>query len=431
MKITIGIIGLGTIGKAVLSALKKNQPFIKAKTGVDIVLKRVCDRRISLKKLVAGTPVSFSADPAKILNDPQINVVVELVGGVHPAKEYIMQALAHTKHVVTANKAVLASHAQEIFLKAQQHNRAIGFEASVAGGIPLMKNIVQGLSGARVKEIYGILNGTTNYVLDRMSSEKAEFKSALAQAQKAGYAERNPDLDVKGYDSLHKIAVLSYVCFGRWVNPQEEKIYVEGIDKISALDIAYAGELGLVIKLLSIAKQNDHTLSIRVHPALIAKDHLLSSVHGVYNAVHIKTDLNGELTFYGLGAGGEPTASAVISDLVDIAKKNYYFRDVLNLERSQKPGLKLEDIEQLQSSYYIRFTAKDKPGVLARISTILAEHSISIASVTQKQRSKGAFVPIVMITHEAKESSVRSALEKIDRLRLVKPKSQVIRIEKL
>lgn len=431
MKITVGIIGLGTIGSAVVSSLKRNQVFIKAKTGVDIVLKRVCDRRVSLKKVVAGTTTSFCSDPDKVLLDPGIQVIVELMGGVRPAKEYILKALQHHKHVVTANKAVLASHAQEIFLKAQQHNRAVGFEASVCGGIPLMKNIVQGLSGARVKEIYGILNGTTNYILDRMCTEKAEFKTALAQAQKAGYAERNPDLDIKGYDSQHKIAILSYLCFGRWIHPQDEKIFVEGIDRISALDIAYAHELGFVIKLLAIAKQNEHGLSIRVHPAMIARDHLLSSVRGVYNAVYIKTDLNGVLTFYGLGAGGDPTASAVISDIVDIAKKGCYYKDILNLERSQKPVLRLEDIEQLQSSYYIRFTAVDKPGVLARISTILAENNISIAQVTQKQRSKGSFVPIVMLTHEAKESHVQEALEKIDKLRLVKPKSQIIRIEKL
>lgn len=429
MKITIGILGLGTIGEAVLSAWKKNAAFIKAKTAITINVKSVCDTRSSARSLVKGSSLIFTRDAQQVIQDPDIDLVVELIGGVHPAKELIVSALANGKHVVTANKAVLAAHGPEIFQAAAKAQRAIGFEASVGGGIPLMKNIIQGLSGARVKAVYGILNGTTNYILDKMSKENADFKVALKQAQQEGYAERNPALDIKGFDSLHKISVLSHVCFGRSITPQEQ-VYVEGIDRISPQDVFYAEELGYVIKLLAIARQHNDVLAVRVHPALIPKTHLLSNVRGVYNAIYIKTDLQGVLTFYGLGAGGDTTAAAVLSDIVDIAKGNAYYKDVLNLQQANK-ALPLGNIERLQSSYYIRIAVKDKPGVLSRIATILAEYKISIASVNQKQRCQGQFVPIVMVTHEAQEASIQAALKEIDKLALVKPASQIIRIERL
>jgi homoserine dehydrogenase len=364
----------------------------------------------------------FTTDASKLINDPEIDLIVELMGGIEPAYSYIRQSLQQGKNIVTANKALLAEKGRDIFELARSKAKAIGFEGAVCAAIPLIKSISEGLIGCEIKKMYSILNGTTNYILSRMSNERLDFMSALREAQKKGFAEKNPALDIAGVDTLHKLCILSYLCFGVWPKPQN--VYAEGISKIRILDILCAEELHYRIKLLAIAKKEANCLDLRVHPALVPMGHPLSEVSSSYNAVYLDAQPAGDLLFYGQGAGGQPASSAIISDIVNIClnEKNL-------MRKEQKVPLK--NIKNIKGRYYIRFMAYDMPGVLAKISKILASLNISIASVTQKERQRKRYVPIIMLTHEAKEDNIRKALSRIDSLSVIKSPSQIIRIEDL
>ncbi|MCM8787013.1 MAG: homoserine dehydrogenase [Candidatus Omnitrophica bacterium] len=418
----IGIIGLGNVGEATIKMLTKYSSLIYQRSGFKIQIKAVCDKKKVKNTIAKKYSIPFEVDAFKLINDSEIDIIVELIGGIEPAKTFIIEALKKRKNVVTANKALLAQHGKQIFSLAKKVNKIVGFEASVCGAIPLIKSISDGLVCCEIREMFGILNGTTNYILTKMSKEKIDFSLALRQAQKKGFAEKNPSLDIDGIDTLHKLSILSYLCFGVW--PPLDKVYTEGISKVSLLDILYAQELNYCIKLLAIAKKDGNFLDLRVHPTLISMDHPLSEVSSVYNAVFLETHPAGKLLFYGLGAGGEPTSSSIISDIVNIALQKQKIPQ-------QEEDLKLKSINKIKARYYVRFMAYDRPGVLAQISKILALFKISIASVTQKERNKGRLVPIVMLTHEAYEANIRKAINKIDTLSVIKSPSQVLRIENL
>lgn len=429
-EINIGLIGFGNVGSGVVKILREKKSFLSEKIGLGINIKKICDKDIVSKRNVSIDKGLLTRDAEEIINDPRIDIVVELMGGIHPAKEYIVGGLKKGKNIVTANKALLAQEGRELFALAGDRGKSIYFEASVGAGIPLIKALREGLVANKFYSIFGIVNGTSNFILSQMSNESITFKDALKEAKTKGFAEKNPTLDIAGIDSAHKLILLTYLCFGRLVNLND--IFVEGISDISLADVNYAKELGLEIKLLAIAKKEIEELDIRVHPTLIPKTHLLASVAGINNAIYVSSDLAGNLLFYGPGAGRFPAASAVVADLVDLTQdiRAGLFRPTLNtvVDNSIK---KLRRIDDVESRYYIRFMALDKPGVLAKISGILARFGISIASVTQKERRRAQVVPIVMVIHEAKEKNLRTALEMIDRLGAIKQKSVAIRIEEV
>ncbi|MBU3959076.1 MAG: homoserine dehydrogenase [Candidatus Omnitrophica bacterium] len=429
-KINVGLIGFGNVGSGVVKILRQRKAFLREKIGLEINIQKIYDKDITSKRDVDVDRSLLTRDSKKILNDPQIDIVVELIGGIHPAKEYIIEALKKGKNIVTANKALLAQNGKELFALAQDRQKNIYFEAAVGAGIPIIKSLREGLVANKFYNILGIVNGTSNFILSQMSNNNFTFKAALAQAQLKGFAEKDPSLDIEGIDSAHKLILLVYLCFGRLVNFSD--IFIEGISQISLADINYAKELGFEIKLLTIAKKEKEELEVRVHPTLIPRGHLLSSVTGIFNAIYVSSDLAGNLLFYGPGAGQLSAASAVVSDLVDLTQdiRAGLFRPTLNI-RVDESIKRLRRIDDIESRYYIRFMAVDKPGVLAKISGILAQSGISIASVTQKERSKAHVVPIVMIIHEAKEKNLRQALEAIDRLAAIKQKSVAIRMEEV
>jgi homoserine dehydrogenase len=418
----IGIIGLGTVGEAVLKSLIKYSSIISQRTSLKIEVRKTCDIDKSKRSIAGKLGFYFTKDPLELINDPQIDIIVELVGGIEPAKTFILESLKKGKDVVTANKALLATSGKEIFSLAERKNKCVGFEASVCGAIPIIKSISEGLIGCEVKTIYGILNGTTNYILYKMRKEQIDFNSALKETKERGLVERNSRLDIEGIDALHKLCILSYLCYGVW--PSLKQVFTEGISRISLLDILYAEEMDYCIKLLAVAKKKEGQLDLRVHPTLVSLEHPLSHISLAYNAVYLNTLPAGELLFFGEGAGGVPTSSAVISDIVSIASGNKAF-----LRKESR--IKIKNIKNVKSRYYIRFMAQDSPGVLADVSRILASFNISIASVSQKEQKEGKFVPVVIITHEAKEDSIRRAIIKIDSLKKVKKPSQIIRIEDL
>lgn len=428
-KINIGLIGFGTVGAGVARALLQKGRLLQESTGARLVLRRVCDkdfRRSRGFRLPAGLATT---DPAVILRDPDIQIVVELIGGQEPAKTLILDAFRRGKHVVTANKALLAHAGRELFAAASKANADLYFEASVGGGIPIIKALREGLVANELDAILGIVNGTSNYILTQMREQHLSFHEALHEARRHGYAERNPSLDIDGFDASHKLAILTLLGFG--VQIKESDIYVEGISKISQADIEYADQLGYCIKPLVIAKQVDHELEVRVHPALLAKSHLLANVNGVYNAIYVHGDMVGSALFYGRGAGQNPAASSVIADIADVAR-NIATGAVrrVSLGRSPSPSIhRLRRMGNIETRYYLRFIVKDKPGVLARLAGVLGRHHISIASVHQKERKAARSVPVVMMSHEAKESNVRKALQEIDRLGMVKQPSIALRTE--
>jgi homoserine dehydrogenase len=429
-KINVGLIGFGNVGSGVVKILRERKAFLSDKIGSEINIKKVCDKDLASKRNVRPDKNIITKDARQIINDPQIDIVVELIGGIHPAKEYIIEALKKGKSVVTANKALLAQEGRELFALAKDRGKSIYFEASVGAGIPIIKSLREGLVANKFYSIFGIVNGTSNFILSQMSICNCAFNDALRQARLKGFAEKDPALDIEGIDSAHKLILLVYLCFGRLVSLED--VFVEGISQVSLSDINYAKELGFEIKLLAIAKKAADELEVRVHPTLIPKMHLLSSVSGIFNAIYVSSDLAGNLLFYGPGAGQLSAASGVVSDLVDLTQgiKAGMFRPTLNitLDKSIK---KLRKIDEIESRYYIRFMAVDKPGVLAKISGVLAKFGISIASVTQKERRQAQVVPIVMIIHGAKEKNLRQALDIIGRLNVIKQKSVAIRMEEI
>jgi len=429
-KIRVGLIGLGTIGSGVLEILKNRKSYINKKTSLDIEVVSVCDK--DPKKIkAAGRVCKAYSNPSRIISDPSIDIVVELIGGIKTAKDIIVGSIKQGKHVVTANKALIADSGEYLFKLADKHKVKINFEASVCAGLPIIKSISETFVANRIKNIYGIINGTSNFILSNMEEKSQDFNEALKEAQKKGYAEADPSLDINGTDSAHKLAILSFLSFGQFFDMKD--IYVEGIGDISKQDIEYAKELNYRIKLLAIAKQGENGVELRIHPTLVKIKHPLCNARGIYNAIYIKTDLADEILLHGKGAGKYPTASAVISDIVDIAKNKdssstlRYSDSFCFAERKNK----IMPMANLKTRYYARFAAIDKPGVLAKISGILAKNSISIANVTQKQRNESKTVPIVMMTHIAYEGNMQRALREINKLEAIKSKSVCIRVEDL
>jgi homoserine dehydrogenase len=426
-RIKIGLIGFGKIGSGVVSALNSKRSFIKEKSSLDITVARICDKDLKAKRPVKVSKTVMTKSIAKVLYDPEIDVVVELIGGILPAKDIIMEALRQGKHVVTANKALLSEHGSEIFALANTLGLCVGFEASVGGGIPIIRSLKDGFIANRIELIYGIINGTCNFILSKMAEGGFNFKEALDMAQKKGYAERDPSLDISGTDSRHKLSILALLGFG--VSGGGKEIFTEGIADIEPADIGYARELGFDIKMLAIAKRSKDEVELRVHPTLIPSSHLLAGVGGVYNAIFVKGDLIGENLFYGEGAGAKPTSSAVIGDIVTIAK---HIRSAERVEccisyKRDVEGIKKMD--EVRTRFYVRFSTIDRPGVLAKISGILGKHGISIATVTQKGRREAGIVPIVMMTHDAVERDMAAALKEIDRLSCIRRRTVRIRVE--
>ena len=419
----IGIIGLGNVGESVVRSLKKYSALISRRLPLKIEVVKACDMNRAKSKIAKSLGVPFTTNPWELINDPEIDIIVELIGGIKPAHTFIEESLKKGKSVVTANKALLAERGKQIFSLAKKKKVCIGFEASVCGAIPIIRSISAGLVGCEIKRIDGILNGTTNYILYKMEKDNIDFDRSLKKAQDKGLAERKPDLDIKGVDALHKLCILTYLCYGVW--PPLNKVYTEGIAKISLLDILYAKELNYKIKLLAIAKKEKDCLDLRVHPALVSSEHPLSGVCAAFNAVFLDTRPAGKLLFYGEGAGGVPTSASVISDIVNIACNYQEFA------RKEEKNIVIKNIKDVMARYYIRVMAQDNPGVLAKVSKILASFGISIASVNQKEKQEGKIVPVVMITHKVKEGSMKKALVKIDKLSLIKGPSQIIRIEDL
>jgi len=426
--INVGIIGFGTVGTGTVRILLENKDVLKERLGFEINLRKIAVRDIVRDRGIKVPEGVLTTDVDAVLNDPHIDIVVEVIGGIRPAKDFILKAINNGKHVVTANKALLATDGNEIFTAAQEAGIEIGFEASVAGGIPIIKVIREGLVANRIKAVYGIINGTSNYILTKMTDENVEFSVALKEAQDLGYAEADPTLDIEGIDSAHKLAILAYLSYG--IPIPYKNIYIEGISKISSQDIDFASELGYKVKLLAIAKEKDNEVELRVHPTMIPKDYLISKVDGPFNAVYVEGDATGSTLYYGRGAGAMPTGSAVVSDIVDIArdiKKNATGRIPVMVKTIR--DVRIKKIDDVISMYYFRFSALDKPGVLSKISGILGNYNISIASVIQKGRRVGEAVPLVVLTHEAKEKDVRQAIEEIDHLPVVMNKTVFIRVE--
>ena len=429
--IHIGLIGFGTIGTGVIKLLQRHQSQIRARLGARLVLARVADIELRRDRGVRVDRKLLTSDAGELMNDPTIDVVMELMGGYEPARRFVLQAIRNGKSVVTANKALLAVHGAEIFAAAEQGGVDIGYEASVGGGIPIIRTLKEGLAGDRNRAIYGIVNGTSNYILSTMTQQGGEFAAVLGEAQKQGLAEADPTYDVDGIDAAHKLALLIQLAFGTAVRFAD--LPVEGIRHVSQRDIGFAREFGYVIKLLAIAKQDGDQIEARVHPTMVPSKHLLADVNGAYNAIFVQGEALGATMYFGLGAGMMPTATAVLADLMEVA------RNLLNGSRgriaplgyplAQQRRVPLKPMDDLISEYYLRFMVVDRPGVLAKISGILGRHQISIASVIQREREHGASVPIVIRTHEARERDLRRALQQIDRLAVVRAKSVVIRIE--
>ena len=426
-EVRLGLVGLGTVGTGVYKIIRAQANAIEKKTGVRFVLKKIAVRSLS-KKRIAGVPRSLlTTDAMSVATDPAIDILIELVGGIHPAREIIQRALASGKHIVTANKALLAEAGEEVFSAADRYSRKIGFEASVCGGIPIIKSVKEGLVSNEISQFLGIVNGTCNYILSQMSEKGVDFKETLAEAQAKGYAESNPALDIDGVDSAHKLAVLARLAFGSVI--PFKKIHVEGIRSLDKEDIEYARELGYVVKLLAVAKKQKNGLELRVHPTLLPQDHPLANVRGVYNAVFIHADQAGDLLFYGRGAGMMPTASAVMSDVVDIGKKISLGNRKIPVIASTLGRKKILPIDETVSKYYLRFQVADKPGVLGMIAETLGRNQISILSVNQKQSHRTKSVPVIILTYEATEKNIRRALKSIDATRAVSRKTTLMRVE--
>ena len=430
-KIKVGVIGLGTVGSGVVEALERNGGLISERSGVSVLVKTVCDKDHSrLEGITSSGKLVKTVNFEDILKDPEIDVVVELVGGIEPALSIIKGALHEGKHVVTANKALLSEKWKEIFSLASEKGLFVKFEASVGGAIPIIRTLRESFVGNKISAVYGILNGTTNFILTTMESGGVSFKDALKIAQEKGIAESDPTLDISGADSAHKLAILSLLCFGQEV--YSKNIYTEGISDLEVQDISNAKKMGYGLKLLGIAKDSEKGLELRVHPTLLKLSHLLSGVKGADNAIYVKGDLMGESLLFGKGAGKYPTASSVVGDLVEIAtrmmsqgKEKAALPDVGYASKK----LRARKMEDMKLAYYMRFSVIDRPGVLAGISGILSENNISIANVAQEERNEGETVPVVILTHKAKEGDMQKAITRIDSMNYVSSKTVVIRIE--
>lgn len=430
-KVNIGIIGFGTVGAGTAEALLQNRDIIRNRVGSEIVLRKIADLDMESDRGISIAPGILTPDAMEVINDPEIHVMVELIGGLETAKEYILQAMARGKHVVTANKALLAEHGEEIYQAAETHGVSLAFEASVGGGIPIIRSLREGLSANRIHSMMGILNGTSNYILTQMTQEGLPYTEAVQEAIDLGFAEDPPTLDVDGTDAAHKLAILISIAFG--IPVPFDRIYREGIDTLTPHDIQFASEFGYCVKMLAIAKNVGDRVEARVHPAMLPKGHIMANVNGAFNAIYMEGDFVGPNLYYGLGAGRRPTGSAVVSDIIYLARQIRHgvknlIPPLAHVNPQEKP-ITIEGIEALNTAYYFRFSAVDRPGVLSKISGILGDHSISIASVIQKGRGVQGSVPIVMLTHEARENAVQKALALMDQLDVLTDKTVLIRVE--
>lgn len=416
--VNIGIIGFGTVGAGVYELIKNNSGTIAQRSGIDLRIKTICDlnpSRIKIESAETGITEKWT----DITGDSDIDIVVEVIGGTNPAKEIIIDSLRKGKSVVTANKKLLAENGEPILEAIAETGNSIGFEAAVGGGIPCILVLKKGMVGNQIKSIVGILNGTTNYILTRMDEDKISFRQALEDAQKKGFAEADPTFDVEGCDAGHKIAILAMLAYGKAIDYRS--IPIEGITDISSLDIRHAKDMGYIIKLLGIAKFTNHTLDIRVHPTMIPEDHPLASVRREFNSIMFDGDMTGPILINGRGAGSLPTASAVVSDIVQLAGKNEYPGKLHGKARLMTP-------EERISRYYLRLQTEDSPGILSQISGVLGRYKISIASVMQKE-SDEEFVPLIIVTHDAIESDMLNCIKEIEDFPFVKEKIILIRVE--
>ena len=432
--INVGLLGIGTVGGGTFAVLKRNQEEIARRAGRGIVIKIIADLEVDKARKIVGNDTLITSDANDVVTHPDVNIVIELIGGHTIARELILKAIENGKHVVTANKALLASHGTEIFAAAQRKGVMVAFEAAVAGGIPIIKALREGLTANRIEWIAGIINGTSNFILSEMRNKGLGFDTVLKQAQKLGYAEVDPAFDIEGIDAAHKITIMAAIAFG--IPMQFDKVYTEGIAKLTGEDIRYAEELGYRIKLLGITKRTPKGIELRVHPTLIPSRRLIANVEGVMNAIVVKGDAVGPTLYYGAGAGAEPTASSIVADLVDVTRMHTadpkhrvphlaFQPDLL----SNMPILPMEEVE---TSYYLRLRAMDKPGVLADITRILAELDISIDAMVQKEPNEGEDqVDIIMITHLTVERNINSAIIKVEKLQAVMGNVTRIRLEEL
>jgi homoserine dehydrogenase len=432
--INVGLLGIGTVGGGTFAVLRRNQEEITRRAGRAITLKVVADKDLSRAKGIVGDAAAVTPDAMSVIKDPDVDIVVELIGGTTAAKDLIMQAIAHGKHVVTANKALLAQHGTEIFSAAQSRGVMVAFEGAVAGGIPIIKALREGLTANRIEWIAGIINGTSNFILSQMREQGTSFEEALKQAQQRGYAEADPTFDIEGIDAAHKLTIMSAISFG--IPMQFSKAYTEGISKLTKQDIRYAEELGYRIKLLGITRRAARGVELRVHPTLIPARRLIANVEGVMNAVLVKADAVGQTMYYGAGAGAEPTASAVVADLVDVTRMHTADPENrvphLAFQPAALSDLPILPMDEVETAYYLRLRVLDRPGVLADITRILADLSISIDAMVQKEPGEGEDqVDIIMLTHLTVEKNVNAAIARIEQLPVNLGKVTRIRLEEL
>jgi homoserine dehydrogenase len=432
--VKVGVLGLGTVGGGTVNVLKRNAAEIARRAGREIIITRATAKDLDKERICDTQGIILTADPMDIINDPEIDIVLELIGGAGPVKEMVLKAIENGKHVVTANKSLIALHGNEIFAKASEKGVIVAFEAAVAGGIPIIKAIREGLSGNQIQWLAGIINGTGNFILTEMRDKGRDFDDVLAEAQALGYAEADPTFDVEGIDAGHKLTILASIAFG--IPLQFDKVYTEGITQITRLDVEYAEQLGYRIKHLGIARKTPEGIELRVHPTLIPERRLIANVNGVMNAVLVKGDAVGATLYYGAGAGAEPTASAVVADVIDVV------RALTSDPENRVPHLafqadSLHDIpvltsDRFKTAYYLRLTTEDKPGVLADVTRILAEHHISIEAIIQKEPlGDETAIPIILLTQITLEKEMNAAISEIEALKTVTGKINRIRLETL
>ena len=432
--INVGLLGIGTVGGGTWTVLKRNQEVITRRAGRPIRIVKVAERNQELARRVTGGEVALTDDAFEVVNDPSIDIVVELIGGYTVAKQLVLKAIENGKHVVTANKALLAVHGNEIFAAAQEKNVMVAFEAAVAGGIPIIKALREGLTANRIEWIAGIINGTTNFILTEMREKGLDFDVVLKEAQRLGYAEADPTFDVEGIDAAHKLTIMAAIAFG--IPMQFDKAYTEGISKLTGADIRYAEELGYRVKLLGITKHTDQGVELRVHPTLIPEKRLIANVNGAMNAVLVKGDAVGPTLYYGAGAGAEPTASSVVADLVDVTRMHtadpHHRVPHLAFQPDQLADLPILPMEEVRTAYYLRLRAADKPGVLADVTRILAELGISIDAMMQKEpRDNETEADIIILTHVTVEKNINLAIGRIEALPAISGQVTRIRMEEL
>jgi homoserine dehydrogenase len=432
--INVGLLGIGTVGGGTWAVLARNQEEISRRAGREIRISVVADKEIEKAKKLTGGRARVVGDAFQVVRDPEVDIVIELIGGTTVAKDLVLAAIANGKHVVTANKALLATHGNEIFAAAQKKGVMVAFEGAVAGGIPIIKALREGLSANRIEWIAGIINGTSNFILSEMRDKGLPFETVLKEAQRLGYAEADPTFDIEGVDAAHKLTIMSAIAFG--IPMQFDKCYKEGISKLTQADIRYAEQLGYRIKLLGITKRTEQGIELRVHPTLIPAKRLIANVEGVMNAVLVKGDAVGPTMYYGAGAGAEPTGSAVVADLVDITRLHTADPEQrvphLAFQPDRMSSLGVLPMDEVVTSYYLRMQVRDQPGVLADITRILADGLISIDAMVQREPAEGEQqVDIIMLTHQTKEKAVNAAIAKIEKLPVVTGKVTRIRLEEL